>query len=259
MSDFSADDLTCNAFLGGRLHLWQPKNGYRAGIDPVLLAAAVPAESGQSVLELGCGAGAAALCLAARVPGLIMTGVELQPAYAKLAERNASENGAEMDVVCADLAQLPTELRQLQFDHVIANPPYFRPGAHSAARDAGRRRALGEETPLADWIDSGARRLAPRGHLQVIQRTDRLPELLAACSARLGSLEVLPLSGRAGRAPDRVLLRARKGGRAAFRLHPPMVLHSGARHERDGESYTPELQAILRDGAALDWPDVAKP
>ena len=104
MSDFSADDLTCNAFLGGRLHLWQPKNGYRAGIDPVLLAAAVPAESGQSVLELGCGAGAAVLCLAARVPGLIMTGVELQPAYAKLAERNASENGAEMDVVCADLA-----------------------------------------------------------------------------------------------------------------------------------------------------------
>ena len=69
------DDLTHDAFLGGRLHLWQPRRGYRAGVDPVLLAASVPAKAGQSVLDLGCGAGAAALCLGAREPGLELLGM----------------------------------------------------------------------------------------------------------------------------------------------------------------------------------------
>lgn len=247
-------ELTRDAFLGGRLHLWQPRRGYRAGVDPVLLAAAVPARAGQAVLELGCGAGAAMLALAARVPGLSLTGVELQDLYAGLAERNAAENGVPADVVCADLAALPPELRQRSFDHVIANPPYFRPGAHSPSPDAGRGTALGGDTPLSAWIDVAARRLAPKGYLHMIQRADRLPEMLGACDGRLGSVEVLPLAARAGRAPDLVILRARKGGRAAFRLHAPLILHEGVRHERDGDSYSAEITRVLREGAALNWP-----
>ena len=66
MSRFEDDALSCDAFLGGRLRIWQPRAGYRAGIDPVMLAAAVPARPRQSVLELGCGAGTASLCLAAQ-------------------------------------------------------------------------------------------------------------------------------------------------------------------------------------------------
>ncbi|WP_299984455.1 tRNA1(Val) (adenine(37)-N6)-methyltransferase [uncultured Ruegeria sp.] len=250
MSNFPDSDLTCNDFLGGRVRLWQPRSGYRAGVDPVLLAASVPACAGQSVLELGCGAGAAIQCLMARVPLLQATGVELQPAYAELAHRNAGEN-ANLTVVEADLSALPDDLRQMQFDHVIANPPYYRPGAHSPATDAGRWVALGENTPLQDWIDVAARRLAPRGYLHMIQKADRLPDLLTGCAGRLGSVEVLPLSPRANRAAELVILRARKGGRAAFRLHAPLVLHAGDRHVEDGESYTPQVSAVLRDGAAL--------
>ncbi|WP_424832350.1 tRNA1(Val) (adenine(37)-N6)-methyltransferase [Ruegeria sp.] len=251
MNRFTDDDLSCNDFLGGRVRLWQPKAGYRAGVDPVLLAASVPAEPGQSVLELGCGAGAAILCLAARIPGLQLIGVELQAAYAELAGRNADDNGVSLDVVQADLSALPGELRQRQFDHVIANPPYYRAGAHSAAADKGRSIALGEETPLEHWIDVAAKRLAPRGCLHMIQKADRLPDMLVACQTRLGSVEVLPLSARVGRRAELVILRARKSGRAAFQLHAPLILHNGDRHEEDGESYTPQVSAVLRDGAAL--------
>lgn len=254
MNGFSPDDLTRDAFLGGRLHLWQPRAGYRAGIDPVILAACVPAICRQTVLELGCGVGAAALCLAARVPGLALTGIEQQAEYAGLARRNALENGIALDVTTADLAALPMAVRQSSYDHVIANPPYFRQGAHTSAQDTGRRTALGEATPLAVWVDVAARRLAPKGYLHMIQRADRLPDLLIACSGRLGSLEILPLAARTGRAPDLILLRARKGGRAAFILHAPAILHKGDRHVVDKESYTAEIADILRDGRALSWP-----
>ncbi|WP_171175748.1 tRNA1(Val) (adenine(37)-N6)-methyltransferase [Ruegeria sp. HKCCD8929] len=254
MIRFSDTELTRNAFLGGRLKLWQPRDGYRAGVDPVLLAASVPARAGQTVLELGCGAGAAILCLAERVPGQVLTGVELQPAYADLARRNAAENDAALEVIGADLSALPPDMKQRQFDHVIANPPYYRPGAHSPATDKGRRTALGEQTPLEMWIDVAARRLAPRGDLHMIQRADRLPDMLAACTGRLGSVEVLPLAPRAGRACELLILRARKGGRAAFRLHAPVILHSGDRHQRDEDDYHPAVSAVLRQGAAMPWP-----
>ncbi|MDK3073354.1 methyltransferase [Sedimentitalea sp. JM2-8] len=254
MSLFADSELTRDAFLGGRLHLLQPRHGYRAGIDPVLLAASAPARAGQSVLDLGCGAGAALFCLAARMPGLTLWGVEFQPAYAELARRNAEINEISAHIVTADLTALPAGLRQMAFDHVLANPPYFRPASHSSARDTGRRLALGESaTPLADWVSVAARRLAPKGYLHMIQRTDRLPDLLLACKDSLGSVEVLPLSARPGRAPDLVILRARKGGRAAFRLHAPCILHEGARHTADRDSYTASVAAVLRDAAPLAW------
>ncbi|WP_171122630.1 MULTISPECIES: tRNA1(Val) (adenine(37)-N6)-methyltransferase [unclassified Ruegeria] len=251
MTLFDDDDLTLNDFLGGRVRLWQPRGGYRAGVDPILLAACVPAKQGQSVLELGCGAGAAVLSLMARVPGLQAVGVELQAPYADLARRNAVENAARLEVIQADLTAMPSDLKQRQFDHVIANPPYYRVGAHSPSMDQGRSVALGGDTPLDLWFDAAAKRLAPKGSLHMIQKADRLPEMLTSCSGRLGSIEVVPLSARAGRKTELVILRAKKGGRAAFQLHAPLILHAGERHEKDGESYTPHVSSVLRDGAAL--------
>ena len=54
-------EIVEDAFLGERLRIRQPATGYRAGSDPVFLAASVPALPGQSVLELGTGAGTALL------------------------------------------------------------------------------------------------------------------------------------------------------------------------------------------------------
>ncbi len=223
---FAPDELTSDGFLGGRLTVLQPRRGYRAATDPVLLAAAVPASAGQSVLELGCGAGVASLCLAARVPGLRLAGLELQPAYAALARENAAMNGVALEVVEGDLSAMPAALRQ-SFDHVIANPPYYPAGGGTGAADPGRERAMREETPLATWIEAAVRRLAPRGVLSLIFGADRLPDALAALDGRMGS-SVLPAAsaargppgqardppvpqGRAGAVPAAAALRAARG------------------------------------------------
>lgn len=244
-------ELTHDDFLGGKLSLLQPKTGYRAGVDPVLLAAAVPAEKGDTVLELGCGAGAASLCLSARVDGLALTGVEIQPLYAELCRKNAVHNRARMDVVEADLTQLPAQIRNTSFDHVIMNPPYYDRTASTRANDQGRDTALGGDTALQDWIEVGAKRLRPKGYFTLIQRMDRLPETLASADRVLGSITVLPIQARVGRPSGLFILQARKNGRAAFRMLAPLILHCGDVHGTDGESYTAQVSAILRDGADL--------
>jgi len=249
------NDPTHDQFLGGQLILNQPRTGYRAGVDPVLLAASVNASRGQSVLDLGCGAGAAALALGSRVPGLTLTGLELQPAYAALARQNSSENGIPFEVIDGDLATMPQTLKSRRFDHVIMNPPYFDRARGSSAPETARETALGEATPLETWISEASKRLAPKGYLHIIQRAERLTETLEYVASRLGSLQLLPLIPRIGRDCQLAILRARKGGRAAFRLHAGHVIHEGSTHESDQENYTETIRSVLRDGAALPFPD----
>lgn len=248
MSAAEDSALTHDAFLGGQLHLFQPRHGYRAGLDAVLLSASIQAEKGHRVLELGCGAGAAILCLGARIPNLDLTGVERDATFAALARRNGQD---VLEVVEADLAALPLDLRQRQFDHVLANPPYYDRASSVASNDPTREAAHGAQTPLDKWVKTAAKRLAPKGLAHFIHLTERLPDLLAALPHEMGSIEVLPLAARAGRAPDRFILRARKNGRGAFRLYAPLILHEGDHHAKDGESYAPLVRSILRDGAPL--------
>lgn len=254
MSDVFADvALSCNAFLGGRLQILQPLNGYRAGVDPVLLAASVAAVRGQSVLELGCGGAVASLCLGTRISGLDLNGLELQPAYAELARRNCALNGVKMQVSIGDLAEMPDVFRLRQFDHVIANPPYFLRSDSVSAQDSGRETALGEATPLAEWIRIAAKRCAPKGSVSMIHRAERLPELLAGFSAHLGSLQVLPLIPRRGRVAQLVIVRGVKNGRAGFRLLDGLKMHRGQSHVKDSENYTKTIRSVLREGAALPF------
>ncbi|MGB3407264.1 MAG: methyltransferase [Jannaschia sp.] len=236
--------LTRDAFLGGRLLLWQPAGGFRSGSDAVLLAAAVPAVEGQSVLDLGCGIGAAMYCLAARVPGLSLTGVEIDGAAAVLARRNGSA-----EVVEADVLSLPPELRNRQWDHVLANPPYFEADAGTPAQDTKREAGLreGAAGDLFRWVEVACRRVAARGTVTLVARTDRLADLLAPMIAALGAVTILPVAARPLAPAKRVIVQGTKGARAPLRLMPPLVLHE------DGETgaYRAQADAILRDMAPI--------
>ncbi len=245
---FSDDQLSRDDFLGGALRIWQPLNGYRAATDPVFLAAAVGANPGQSVLELGCGAGVALACLCRRVDGLQAHGLELQAGYAELAERNARDNGLEMTIHPGDLLAMPRVLRALDFDHVFANPPFYPRNAASGPKDSGRDTAHREgEARLEDWIVIGLRRLKPRGHFTMIHRSERLGDILAGLQGKAGDIRILPLVAREGQDARRVIVQARKGAAGPLRLLSPLVLHKGAAHEKDEDSFNTTIRKVLRE------------
>jgi tRNA1(Val) A37 N6-methylase TrmN6 len=237
-------DVTHGHLLGGRVQYTQPRHGFRSGIEPVLLAAAIPARAGEHVLEGGTGAGAALLCLAARVPGVLGVGVERDPALAALAAHNAAANGmAELTFVTADLATLATPGR---YDHACANPPYHPTGGTTSPLIARETAKRAEPGLLAAWARALAAPLRHHGTLTFILPAGSLPECLAAfAAAGCPTCAVLPLWPKRDEAAKLVLAHGVKGGRAPLRLLPGMVLHE------TGGAFTTMADAILRGAAAL--------
>lgn len=245
------DNTTCDAFLNGAITVLQPRTGYRAATDPVLLAACIPAKAGQSVLEMGCGVGVAILCLEKRVPGLFITGLELQEYYADLAQQNILRNSSDARVVQGDLMRMPAEIINQSYDHVLFNPPFYGAKNVSAPKDTGKSVAYVTELGIKDWIEAGLKRLKPKGRISFIHRTEVLPEALSCLNRVAGDIKIKPLASRADHAAKRVLITARKGTKGPTILLAPLVIHKSEDHLADVGEYSAMAQAILRAGSAL--------
>lgn len=235
---------TPDHLLGGRVILHQSSDGHRSGIEPVLLAAFVPAQPGERVLEGGTGAGAALLCLASRVPDLNGVGIEQNPQQVALARRNLAANTRPaLQVLEGDLATIDIEGR---FDHAMANPPWHQPASTGSPDES---RALARQARpglMALWARRLAAPLRHRGTLSFITSAGTLSECLAAFTlAGCGGHRILPLWPRTGLPAKLVLLQAVRGGRAATQVLPGLVLHA----ERG--FYTEAAERVLRGGEKL--------
>jgi tRNA1(Val) A37 N6-methylase TrmN6 len=247
-----AEALTEDRLLGGRIVIRQPADGYRVGIDPLLLAASVTASVGGRVLDVGCGVGAAALAVAVRVAGALVTGLDQDRTAVGLAAANAQATGVadRAHFYICNLRSLPVRLSPGIFDHVITNPPHHAEGTGRVPANAHKAQSTIEgEVSLAEWLQFCVKMARPKGAVTVIHRADRLHEVLAALDGRLGELTIFPFwpGGSGEKAAKRVLVRGRRSVSGPLGLLPGLVLHAA-----DG-SFTEAAEAILRHGGPLPW------
>ena len=246
-------DITDDAILGGRLRLLQPKRGHRFGHDAILLAAAVPAQSGQRVVEFGAGVGAASLALLARVPGIDATLLEIDAELCDLARRNIARNGLSasaravaLDVTASMQDFSAAGLTSGSCDHVFMNPP-FNDTSHQASPDPRRRLAhAGRAKDLARCIENAQKILKEEGTVTAIWRADGLDDVTDALRPHFGAMSAITIYPAPNRPAIRVIVSGIKGSSAPARILPALTLNDD--HRRP----TTEAETILRHGGT--WP-----
>lgn len=233
------DEITV---LGGKVRLRQPLDGFRTGLDAVMLAAACPAKDGAHILDLGCGVGAAGLCTLYRLPKAQLTGLDIQGDHVALAQENAALN--DMQSRAEFLTGDVRDFQDQRFDHVICNPPYMEAGAHCASPSDKRATALGhreEDMDVNTWITAAFDCLKGQGSLTMIHRANMTDKIIQAIGKRFGGIEIIPLWPKEGVNAKRVIIRAYKHKKSPATLHAGLILH-----DHNGE-YTPQANAILKD------------
>ena len=233
--------LTHGTLLGGRVPYAQPQSGYyRTGIEPVFLAAAIPVQPGQRVLEGGTGAGAGLLCLLAREPGATAIGIERDPDMAAIARLNA--RNLPLTIHTADIATAP---EHAPIHHAFANPPWHHPAA-TPSPNPGRRLATHLPTPtLSPWITAMAAALTQDGTLTLALPPPLVDQSLdLAAQSGLSHVTIFPLWPKPGRPPKIILIQCRRGPPTRVDA-PGLTLHTTT------GGYTEAAEAILREGRAL--------
>lgn len=248
--------LRADAVYGGTVKITQPESGYRAAVDPILLAAATPLTPGIKILDVGCGVGTAGLCVLRRaqkagtqIGGLV--GIDRQKILIDLAQQNIELNEFTqmVEFVQADIAESnPSRIWQ-NFDCVITNPPYLRVDSADPSPDPIKAIANIETTAnLSSWIEFCAKVLRPNGAIVMIHRADRVAEIMEQLqNVKCRQIDVIPIYPKYGQDAKRVLVKATKNPACKSRLLTGIVLH-----ELDGR-YTESAQFVLDGRTDIKW------
>ena len=234
---------------GGYRFVWDDAL-FRPGTDTFLLSAFPRLKSKMRVCDLGSGTGLLGLLLLQRAQSahlstaysLTVTGIEILPEAAALAQRCAVENHLtdRLFTACMDLRAVKERFPSGAFDLVVSNPPYYAAEHGKAPSQAARRSARSETScTLEELIQAAAYLLRQKGALCLVHKPDRLADLI--CIARKYGCEAKRIRfvcERGGAAPSLLLLEARRGGKPGLNVDASFILR------RSDGSPTAEADAI---------------
>jgi tRNA1(Val) A37 N6-methylase TrmN6 len=242
-------EITSDNFLDGELFIRQPKIGYRAGIDAVLLGYAASVIKANNLVELGCGVGTALLICANQRqkhnPVCNAVGLEIDTNAAVLCSQNITANGFDKTVSLQNIdCMKPNSALENKFDLAFSNPPFFDDDKAIRGPSIEREAAYIIGAPLLNWLKAMLRLVKSNGEILLIHRADRLFDILSALQNRAGDIKILPIHAVEGRPANRIIIRAKKGSKAPTQILPGVCLRKAA---TDSE-YVAEIARICKGG-----------
>lgn len=234
----------------------QTEDSFKLSTDSVLLADFANMNRVKNCLDLGCGAGVLCVLLASKNSEAMITGIEIQSAFADLSCKNIAENGMEnrAKVITADLRDYKKLIAAESFDLVVSNPPYFAensgysaPVEHRAAAREEKNCSLHDLCAAAKWA------LRWGGTFSIVHRPERLSEIFCAMTdAGIEPKRLRLVTHSAAKAPNLVLIEGKRGGNKGLKIEAPLILT-----DIDGRD-TVEVQRIYKRGDYSPTGEVTK-
>jgi len=228
------------------LELIQPRKGYRFSLDAVLLAYFPKMEGVNTAVDLGTGNGIIPLLLSLRSSSAHIIGVEVQDSMVERAKRTVKYNSLEnrIEIIHADIRHIKNKMPGHFAELVVSNPPFWKKGEGKICENGEEAVARHELLVDMEQIILAANYiLCPGGRLCIIQRADRLPEVVELLRKyRLNPEKLKAVHAFIDREAKIFLIEARKNGRGKLTILPPFIIY-----DKNGE-YSEEIQKIYAGG-----------
>ena len=225
-------------------YIYQPADGFRFGVDAVLLSEFAHIKPGENVLDMGTGTGIIPILLAAKTKGKHFTGLEIQEFSAAVAKESVLLNKLEerIDIVNGDIKEASKLFGNERFNVVVSNPPYMI-ADHGLRNDADEKYIARHEAlcTFDDIAREASRVLISKGRFYLIHRPFRLAELFMTLKKyKLEPKRMRLVHSYVDKEPQMVMIEASKGGNSGIKIEKPLIIY-----EKGGE-YTEELKEIYK-------------
>lgn len=228
--------------LQNGLYIIQKNDGFKFGMDAVLLADFAKDMRAKRCADLCTGSGIVPLLLSVKTKTGRIDAVEIQAEVADMARRSIEYNGLSERVFIenTDLKTAPALYGKRTFDAVTCNPPYMKCGT-AVVNECDNKIISRHEVmcTLDDVLSAAADILKVGGRFYMVHRSARLTDII--CGMREHKIEpkrlrmVCPSEGKP---PKLVLVEGIFLGGAELRVEAPLFVYNA-----DGQ-YTDELDEI---------------
>ncbi|MCB2287743.1 tRNA1(Val) (adenine(37)-N6)-methyltransferase [Clostridium algidicarnis] len=238
--DETLDDLQLKG-----IHIIQKTEGFRFGVDAVLLANFAKTKRNSNIMDLCTGTGIVPLLIAGKKEFSKITALEIQNDMVDMAKRSVIINDLKekVDFKCEDLKDLKYLKTLDKVDVLTVNPPYkvYKSGILNVSdKDAIARHEVA--CTLEDVIIASRILLKDNGRMFMVHRPERLADIL--CTMRKHKIEpktIRLVHPNSKKAPNIVLVEGQRDGGAFLKFEPPLYIY-----EENGE-YSEEIKNIYNE------------
>lgn len=226
------DGETLDDLQIGGLYIIQKRDGFRFGVDAVLLSDFAKDTRSQSTLDLCTGNGIVPILLSAKTDTPRICGLEIQSEVCDIAKRSVELNNLQsrIEITEGDLKNAVEIYGKGSFDKITCNPPYMKKGAgllgEADSKTIARHEVL---CTLEDVISVSAKLLIPMGRLYMVHRPSRMADIF--CLMRKYSLEpksIQMVAPAPQKAPNLMLISAAKGAGEELKCLPTIYVYNAA-------------------------------
>lgn len=235
--DETLDDLQLKG-----IHIIQKKEGFRFGVDAVLLANFAKIKRNATVIDLCSGTGIIPFIIKGKSQCGLITGVEIQSEFAEMANRSSQYNKFEDEIkfVEGDLKDKSLLKTLGRVDVVTVNPPYK---LHNSGilNETDRSTIARHEVccTLEDVISAARTLLKDNGRFFMVHRPERLVDILSLMRKyKIEPKRLRFVHPKPGKAPNIVLVEGQRDGGAFLKIEDPLYVHL------EDNSYSKEIEKM---------------
>ena len=235
--DETIDDLQLK-----NLNLIQKKDGFKFGIDAVLLSDFACIKNKHRVIDLCTGTGIIPFLIYGKYEPQSVYGLEIQEDMVDMAKRSVKLNSLEEKVffLNEDLKNIEFLKKLEKFDVVTVNPPYKLNNA--GIINPNDKLAIARHEILCnleDVISASRVLLKDNGRLFMIHRPERLADIFTLMRKyKIEPKRVKMIHPKIGKAPNIVLVEGQRDGGAYLKWEAPLYVYD------DNGKYTKEIDSI---------------